>query len=57
MERERFFFLSKVSPRELIFGAPSASRFDGGTLNYMAKGDERSASQDRADLEDIESDP
>jgi len=52
-----FLFSSKVSPRELIFGVPSASRFDGGTLNFLTKGDKRSASQDRADFVDIESDP
>jgi len=58
MERERVvFFSSKVSPRELIFGVSPAPCLNGGTLNFLAKGDESSASQDRADFSDIESDP
>ena len=45
-----FFFSSKVPPPKSIFGVSPASHFDGGTLNFLAKGDERSASQDRTDF-------
>ena len=58
MERDRvvFFSIESFTSRVDIWGLVR-SMLDGGALNFLAKGDESSASQDRADLPDIESDP